>query len=325
MAALTRARYEDGVRLVVLARQDVAGSWFHLSALLRQRGIADARVVTLAHEPTHGWPVDIADVFDGGQELEYLMRTADAFHLVDLLPDDVPLFDGLLARRCDGGASLSLQVDERSTPGHVREVERVANERGASVVTTRPHVVPNAEFLAPFIPLWRASWMPTCPGARARARSAERIVFASTPGRLRDRPRLEALVERAELASRELPDVRVEVLAGKPHGQVLQRRRRGHLTLVGGNGLGRTGLESLAQGVPVVAELSAAEHEAWSELAGAAPPVIDVFALEAAMDGLDRCIEPDPALRRWAEAAADPNRWLARCSAWCAQSSRRAA
>ena len=32
-----------------------------------------------------------------------------------------------------------------------------------------------------------------------------------------------------------------QVLAGKPHAHVLQRRRRSHLVLVGGDGLGRTG------------------------------------------------------------------------------------
>jgi len=316
VAALTGARYEVVVRLLILARHDVAGSWFHLSALLRRHGIADARVVTFAHDPTLGWPVDIADVFDGGQELEHLMRTADAFHLVDLLPDDVPLFDGLLARRCDGGAGLTLQVDERPTPVRVREIERVASERGAQIVATRPHVVPDAELIAPFVPLWRAPWIPQCSGTRSRTRTAERTVFASTTTRLRDRPRLEALVERAELAARELGDVRVEVLAGKPHAHVLQRRRRSHLVLVGGSGLGRTGLEALAQGVPIVAELSAAEHEAWSRLAGSPPPVVDVFALERAIDELDRMVEPDPGLRRWAEAAADPRRWLERATTW---------
>jgi hypothetical protein len=324
VAAHGTTRYEDIVRLVVLTRQDIAGSWFHLSALLRQRGI-DARVVTFAHEPALGWPVDIADVFDGGQELEHLMRTADAFHLVDLLPDDVPLFDGLLAHRCDADASLSLQVDERATPMRVREIERAASSTGASIVTTRPHVVPNAQFIAPFLPLWRAPLIPTCPGARTRVRNGERIVFASTPGRLRDRPRLEALVERAELAARELTDVRVEVLAGRPHGTALQRRRLAHLTLVGGDGLGRTGLESLAQGIPVVTELSAAEHEAWTNLAGAPPPVIDVHSLEAAMDALDRSVEPDPGLRAWAEAAANPRRWLDHCTRLWSAPSRRAA
>lgn len=327
VAAPTRSRYENSVRLLVLARLDVAGSWFHLSTALRQRGIADARVVTFASDPALGWPVDIADVFDGGQELEHLMRTAEAIHLVDLLPEDVGLFEGLVPRRCEAGqVRVSLQVDERPGPHRVREIGAVAARHGWSVVSTRPHVIPGAEFLAPFIPLWRAPWIPTCAGTRARTRTAERIVFASCATRLRDQPRLEALVERAEAAARELPDVRVEVLSGKAHDLVLQRRRRSHLALAGSEGLGRSGLEALAQGVATVAELSAADHEAWTDLAGSPPPIVPAFVLEAAMSELGREGEPDLERRRWAEAAADPRRWLDRCTAmWSDGSTRRAA
>lgn len=314
------------MRLVVLARHDVAGSWFHLAGVLRQRGIADARVVTFGYDPARGWPVDIADVFDGGQELQHLLREADAFHLVDLVPSDVELFDGLVGTRSgNGGARVSLQVDERPSPAMAREISRLASRNGWPLLATRPNMVPGAEFVAPFLPLWRAPWQPTAAGTRARTRTPERIVFASCAARLRDEPRLEAMVERAERAAASLPDVRVEVLVGRTHLATLQRRRRAHLVLDGDDGLGRTGLEALAQGIPTVLELSAADHEAWSALAGAPPPVVPAFALEGAMAELQDGLEPELALRRWALCAAAPERWLQRCLAWWSDGSTRRA
>ncbi len=274
-------------------------------------------MVTFTHDPALGWPADIADVFDGGQELEYLIRTAEAFHFVDLLPGDVALFDGLVARRCTTEpVRVTLQVDERPQVAWAQELGRLCEQYNWPLVSTRPRVHPSAEFIAPFVPLWRAPWIPACIGTRQRTRTGERIVFASSATRLRDQPRLETLVERAEAASRKLTDVRVEVLTARPHSAVLQRRRRSHLVLVGADGLGRTGLESLAQGIATVAELSAADHEAWTRLAGAPPPVIPAHALEAAMSELAVELEPDLARRRWALAAADPQRWIDRCSSW---------
>lgn len=305
------------MRLLVLCRHDVAGSWFHLSTLLRQRGIADARVVSFAHDPAQGWPADIADVFDGGQELEHLMRAADAFHLVDLLPQDVALLGGIVPERCASGrVRVTLQIDERPWAHGVRGIVEAAGEHGWAMVETRPNMIPGARFLAPFVPLWRAPWLPVGSGTHARTRTAERTVIASCGERLRDHPRLEALVDRAEIAARGRPEIRVEVLAGRPHAQVLGRQRRSHLALVGDDGLGRAGVEALAQGVPTVVELSAGDHDAWTRLAGAPPPVVPAFALEAAVAAIGGDHAHDLSRRRWAEAAADPRRWLAQCAGW---------
>ncbi len=321
-----RPHYEAGVRLLVLARHDLGGAWCHLSTVLRQQGVVDARVVTFAHDPATGWPVDIADVFDGGQELEHLLLDADAYHLVDLLPGDVTLFDGVVGRRCaQGRVQVSLQLDARPSAAVAREVEQLAGQHGWPVVSTRPNTVPSAEFIAPFIPVWRAQWQPVCAGTRDRTRNGERVVIASCDGRLRDEARLETLVDRAEAAASRLADVRVEVLEGRPHPLVLQRQRRSHLALHGDDGIGRASLESLAQGVATVAELSAADHEAWTRLAGAPPPVIAPHDLEAVIAELPYVAE-DPARRRWAEAAASPRRWIDRSRAWWRSgSSRRAA
>lgn len=305
------------MRVLVLARQDVRGSWAHLAAQLRHQGIADVRVVTFHHEAERGWAVDIADVFDGGQELLHLLRHADAFHFVDLLPDDVALFDGLVAERvASGSVSVSLQVDERPSPMSARKIAAVAARHGWPLVTTRPCTIPSARFIPPFVPLWRGQWQPLATGARARMLGNERLVFASSDHRLRDTPRLESLVERAEAMARRLPELRIEVAVGRPHAQVLSRRRRAHLVLVGEDGLGRDGLESLGQGIATVAELSYAEHEAWSALGGSAIPIVASHNLEEVLGELERAPEGAIARRQWANNAADPQRWFAQCASW---------
>ncbi|MFO0635982.1 MAG: hypothetical protein U0168_24345, partial [Nannocystaceae bacterium] len=90
-------------QLLVFALRDPAGSWVHLARALRAEGLAQVRVVTLDHDPQCGWPTDIAEVFDGGQELAHLVDHADAFCLVDLQPEEVTLFGGRVAARIERG------------------------------------------------------------------------------------------------------------------------------------------------------------------------------------------------------------------------------
>jgi hypothetical protein len=308
---------------LVLARQDVRGSWAHLATQLRHQGLAEVRVVTFHHDPEQGWPVDIADVFDGGQELLHLLRQADAYHFVDLLPDDVSLFDGLVAERVASGRVLvSLQVDDRPSPIDARRISATASRHGWPVVATRACTLPGARLLAPFIPLWRGAHSPLAAGTRARMLGGERIVFASSEGRLRDNPRLESLVERAEAMARRVPELRIETVVGRPHAQVLARRRRAHLVLGGDDGLGRDGLEALAQGIATVAELSCAEHEAWSVIGGAPIPIIAPHQLEDALLDLDRVLPGCDARREWAMRAADPTRWFGQCASWWSTTTR---
>lgn len=274
-------------------------------------------MVTFHHDPESGWPVDIADVFDGGQELLHLLQHADAYHFVDLLPDDVALFDGLVAERVASGRVLvSLQIDERPSPIEARRIGTIAARHSWPVVTTRACTLPGARLLAPFMPLWRGPWQPLAEGTRARMLGHERLVFASCDRRLRDEPRLESLVERAEAMARRLPELRIETAVGRTHAHVLARRRRAHLVLGGDEGLGRDGIEALAQGIATVAELSCAEHEAWSALAGAPIPVVAPHQLEDVLTDLDRAAQGCGARHEWAMRAADPTRWFGQCRSW---------
>lgn len=308
------------MRVLVLARRDAGGSWAHLAACVRARGLADARVVTFDCDPSLRCASDIADVFDGGQELAHLVEHADAFHFVDLVPEEVSLFAGRVAERCASpDVRVVLQCDRRPSPTRANELARLADANGWSLATTRPLVreLPSARLLAPFVPLWRAPWLPVTAGTQARTRRTERTVIATSSRPLRERPALERRIDEAERIAKALPDLRVEVIAAKAQSLALQRRRRAHLVITGGDGLGRNALESLAHGIPTVVDLSASDQAAWTELAGGRPAPVHAFArLEEAMYAASAAGDPQPLLRAWACGVLDPQRWLDACEAW---------
>ncbi len=303
------------MRVLVLARRDVAGAWCGLATELR-RGGHDVRVVTFEPRADLRWPTDVAEIYDGGQEIATLIANADAFHFVDLLPSQIGLLDAKAHARIASGVPVVLQCDAVPNVVRAREIVAAAKAHGWPIVTTTPlgKLVPGAELVPPFVPFWRAPWLPQANGTRPRVRKTERIVFASSLRPLREVPKLEALVERAEAAARETTDVRVDVLCGRPHSLVLQRQRRAHLVLT--DGLGRTGLEALAQGIAVVADLDVAAWEAWAGLGGALPPVVPSSALVERVHGLPYDTGPDPRRIAWARAVLDPNRWFRACERW---------
>ncbi|MBX7081749.1 MAG: hypothetical protein K1X88_21275 [Nannocystaceae bacterium] len=307
-------------QLLVFALRDPAGSWVHLARALRAEGVVQARVVTLEHDPQCGWPTDIAEVFDGGQELAHLVDHADGFCLVDLQPEEVTLFGGRVAARIErGDVRVAMQIDSTRNELRARALARTAAHRGWPLVCSRPGLAGTAgvETLAPFLPLTRAPWLPQPPGTRARARRHQAMVFASALGPLRDDAELEGWVDAAEALAASNPGVRVEVLCARAHGIVAARRRRASLSLVGG-GLGRTALESLAQGVPVVTTMTPPEHAAWSLLAGAPPPVHEPASLPQLLAALHPAADPDLRLRAWALRAAAPQRWFDAVTRWMA-------
>ncbi len=310
------------MRVLVFARRDAGGSWAHLAALLRMRGIADARVIAFDADPGLRWATDIAEVYDGGQELAWLVDHADAFHFVDLVPDDVALFGNRVSARCnEPGMPVVLQCDERPTFSRARELSRLADAHGWSLATTRPLAkeLPAAKLLAPFVPFWRAPWVPACEGTQVRTRKSARTVIATSSRSLRERAALERRVDEAELIARRMPDVRVEIVSNKQQAHALQRRRLAQLVLTGGDGLGRNAFESLAQGVPTFAELSASDTAAWTQLAGGhAPPVVGPAKLEEAMHATLAAGDAQPRLRAWASAVLHPQHWLDACRQWYA-------
>jgi hypothetical protein len=301
------------VRVLFVAQADPRGSVHRLARVLRQEGVAEARVMMLS-EPRRGDPpYDLARLHDGGQELEALLRTADVLHLVDLVPSQLPIVQGIVAKRATEPRWV-LQWNRAPFRSEAREMGELCGVADVRTIATRSGILDDADaFVPPMVPIWRPPWTPVLPGTHLRTRRSSATVFASTPGSLQDDPRLEALVENAERLAN--PLCHIEVLSGRPHVQVLQRQRRAQLVLTAAShGLPTAALEALAQGLRVVADAPSEQWTAYALLAGGTPaPVLRPDDLPEAMHELDPTADPDETAIAWARCVLDPRRWLGAC------------
>lgn len=310
------------MRVLVIAARDPGGSLYHLTQALRRRAMADVRLVVLDAPARACFPSDIVDIHDGGGELRELVRSADVLHFVDLVPDRLELLDTNVAMRTRSGTRVCVQLDGNLSRTDTLHVQTTARRYGWSLLATRPGLAGRfgAHFLPPFVPYWRAPWMPLTEGTRSREslrRAA--IVFVSSLVPLQQNPTLEAMVDRAEAHTSDR--LRLEIMTAMAHRHVLRRRRSSHLTLTASrDGLGRNALEALAQGVRVVADLDPDLGGSYAALAGGEPPpIIASTQLEATIAGLDPRQPSDEHARRWAVRVLDPMRWFDTCTAlWSA-------
>ena len=314
------------MRVLLVAARDPGGSLFYLAQELRRRGLADVRASVLDASASPGVAFDIADIHDNGAELSQLIARADVLHFVDLVPDRVELLGTKLADIVQRGSRVRIivQLDGGLGTADTRRVRECASERAWSLLATRAGLAGEwgAHFLPPFIPWWRAPWTPLAEGTRSRE-SLRRpgIVFVSSLRPLQQNPELELLVDKAEAHTSD--KLRLEVMTNLAHRHVLRRRRSSHLTLAASRGgLGRSALESLCQGVPVITKLDDDLAGSYAALAGGMiPPVLEPEALDDAIEAIEPRGASDPELRRWATRVLDPQRWFDTCAAlWSGES-----
>jgi hypothetical protein len=303
------------VRVLFVTQSDPAGSVHRLARILRQQGVAQARVVMLSEPRREDPACDLARLHDGGQELRELLRSADVVHMVDLVPSLVPLVGEIVGARGDAPRWV-LQWNRVPFRSELREVDALASSAEVRTIATRPGLVAQPDaFLPPVIPTYRAPWTPVLPGTRARTRRGIATIFASAPGSVRDDSRLDALIDGAEFVAERCDLRRVEVLAGRPHLQVLRRQRRAHMVLTATDrGLPTIALEALAQGLKVVVDGPADDLAHYAALAGGTPaPVLTPVEMPSAILQLDPHADPDGGARAWAKCVLDPRRWLGAC------------
>jgi hypothetical protein len=167
--------------------------------------------------------------------------------------------------------------------------------------------------IAPFVPWWQPAWQPLAPSTRTRGLGTRPLtIVAASATPFVDRPQLEALVDVVEdwtaLAGKAKFGARphVALIHGRAQADLLRRRRHAQLALC--DHLGRGAIEAMAAGVAVVAPVDVDERAAWTELAGSAPPVVELCELDAALAAMRHDAEPHAASVVWARAAADPER-----------------
>lgn len=304
------------MRVLFMAPHDGSGALYWLTQALRRHGIADARLVTLREpDPREGWP-DVARVHDGGQELRTLVQRADVIHMVDLVPDQLPIVEHRHRR-----ARMVFQRDRSLSTLEASAVTEAAGEHGARVVVTQPGLLPKFDdFLLPYVPFGVSPWVPLMPGARARSRAGVISIVAMGEQPLRESASLESMVDQIETRIAGDHHRRLEVLCARPHRWAVGRQRRAHLVLTDArDGLPREAIEAMALGLPVVCPLSSEHAKSYAYLGGGSrPPVFNPDELGRILELLHPDNEPDPAIVDWVKIAAAPRHWLRSCQSWYA-------
>jgi hypothetical protein len=76
------------------------------------------------------------------------------------------------------------------------------------------------------------------------------------------------------------------------------------------DGIGRSGLETLAQGIPLIAEVSGETLESYARLAGGPVPLLPVAELEQVVEQLDPRVECGVEGAEWSRKLLEPNRYF---------------
>ncbi len=304
----------------MLAASDVGGSEYYLAHELRRRDLVDIRLAVLDVHRGATFPADVSEILDGGAELWALIDQADVLHFVDLVPDQISILGRSLGARLEarGRTRTVVQFDGGLSVARQRLATQLARERGWALVSTRPGLAARwgAHFVPPFVPWWHAAWRPLVAGTRKRE-SLRRpgIVFVSSLAAVHRNRVLENMLDRVEAHTGE--SLRLEVMTRMPHRNILRRRRFSHLCLTASaDGLGRSALESLCQGVSVIADLDRNLARCYAALAdGELPPVSASSCLEERIEAIDPRGPTDPSLRKWATRVLAPQRWFELCQA----------
>ena len=298
------------MRVVFIAEEDVGANFAMLGAELRRSGVAQARVMVVNESEGRVAAPDIPHQLDGGAEATRLFEGADSVHFVGIDPRSTSLGARTIESMLSGCRRV-VHLDS-CTDGQARSLRDYADDTGAAVFSARPSRCQrfSATLLPPFVPTWRGLFSPISPGSRGRADlSRKGVVHASSMAPFRRRRKLEDLIDRAEMSV--AANGRVDTLVGVRQEVVLRRRRHSNLALgTWEDGIGRSGIETLAQGVPLVAAVSASTLEGYAQLAGGPVPLISPDDLEQVVEQMDpraECVSQGAA---WARKLLEPARYF---------------
>lgn len=298
------------MRVLIIAAEDEGSNLSQLCMELRRAGQADARCLVLGGRQDRLAVGDVSVFADGGEELRTLLAAADHVHLVDtrVAATDVagtPLAELVTGRRCTAHV-------RRLDGAAADELAAFARASGGGVCSERPTLASSlgATFLPPFVPVQRGIYRPLPPGTRGRADlSRKATVHASSLVPFRRRPNLEALVDRAEI---EAPaGVAVDTMVAERQSRVLRRKRHAEVALgAWDDGIGRSGIEALCQGVRLIAACDRDSLEAYASWTGAPAPVEDAAGLEAALAELRPREDSPEEVATWAARMLAPGRYF---------------
>jgi len=298
------------MRVVFIAEEDVGANFAMLGVELRRSGVAQARVLVVNESKGRLAAPDVPHHLDRGAEATRLFEGADSVHFVGVDPRTTSLgvrtIESMLTD-CRRVVHLDGCNDSQA-----KSLRGYADDVGATVFSALPSRCKRyaATLLPPFIPTWQGLFSPISRGSRSRADlSRKAVVHASSMAPFRHRRKLEDLIDRAEMSVRS--NARVDTLVGVRQELVLRRRRHSNLALGGWeDGIGRSGLETLAQGIPLIAEVSGETLESYARLAGGPVPLLPVAELEQVVEQLDPRVECGVEGAEWSRKLLEPNRYF---------------
>lgn len=303
------------IRGLIVVPDDLGGSLHALARYLRYTRAAQLRVMSIEPDLALGFPRDLHEVPDGGQECLELIEGCQVLHAVDCDPFSFLESGDSLKKAIDTGrCTVSVQIDGTLSPAQNEELIRSSRERGWPVIATSARIAKTyaLPFLPPFVPWWEGPYRPLLPGTRGREATRRPTVLQLASRRpLEAMPHLEDLADSIDDAG--IENVVLDVMIGVSFPRLLQRRRWAHASLCPGEGgLSRGALEALVAGVPVISRVDRADLAVYEDLAGGEPaPVVgpETETMLAFIEGIQARQDGDASLRPWAKRVLDPERW----------------
>ncbi|WP_028586785.1 hypothetical protein [Desulfocurvus vexinensis] len=244
------------MNILMIAVNDPAGTASGLADALNRLTAHRCRVATLETRYNHGWRKDLhlPDLDEAGlAELEAALRGADVFHFHMTADEHLRLGPFLPADFLRGKLVVHHHhghPDFRAHPEKYRA--RYARRGRRNLLVSTPdllRLLPEARWQPNAVPEHAPAYRPPA----RRPPEPPRVAHAPTRKELKNTADLLAVV--AELRADGL-DLELELIDDAPHAECLRRKARCHMAFDHMQGYyGMSSLESLAQGVPVVAGL----------------------------------------------------------------------
>ncbi len=242
------------MNVVMIAVNDPAGTAIRFAGALNRLSGHFCRVVTLETRYNHGWDKDLhlPDLDEAGlAELEAALRAADVLHFHMTADETLRLGPLALADFLPGKAVVHHHhghPDFRANPRKYRDKYAALGRRNLLVSTPDLlHLLPGARWQPNLVPEQAPQYRPL----EHKPEAPVTVGHAPTRRELKNTDDLLAVLD--ELAARGAR-LALELIDDAPHADCLRRKRRCHIVFDHMQGYyGMSSLESLAQGVPVVA------------------------------------------------------------------------
>jgi len=262
------------MNILNITSTDPAGSVLNFARAVNHYTPHRSRVIT-THPNAYGFPADVANIYDGGDEIEELLRQADVIHMHKVHEDftiEVPLEKRGVTRRFKIADTLKAYPSKKLVGhihGHPFERENVKEnaahykELGIKVLCSTPDLeemykpeYDGVEYFPNCVPVNDVRYLPRASDKPiAMADGSEKLIVVQTP--------THAVLKQVHIIRNVMSRIGVETnsfllsVEDCAHEEALRHKRNGHVVFDHMQGYyGLSSLEGLSMGKPTVAGLS---------------------------------------------------------------------